>query len=513
MRPTVTGIERVLADAGGADAPQGRGGQLRTLLGRWPPGRARRGAALGLRASGRRRKAASTPSGLVVVAPIPGELRASPGRRRARWLLAATPLVEALEESVSVSGELRRQRLRLPRAPSARAGRRCRRRELALAFERAGRARRPAEGDRDSPCPRRMLEEVVDLKAPIGRAHPLRVALEIARLGGWPNDQSAHTRARGRDHRRPGRRTRRHPVPHDDPIPHAAWRDGSSSGSTGWAEGRLTHRLHPPRARLRQRRPCAGRGRWEAVLLSGLLAEKPSVGQRRLPEPAAGCRYPRAHRAGDVPDDLTTLNAKRHAVSPRGDPLVPYSHAMSQVQHPRPGQQPRAQAGEESSPTPASARCGPTSSSTAATTMLRAGGRRRRRLSDVCGAPPDSSADRRTGVADLRRGPPAHQRVGPRVGDLEHRRGRPRRDPLPQPPRLRSPPRSRAQARRPRAATSTRCSRGAAAHRRRRAPGAARRSSTTRSSPRCSRRRGKRRKRFVGLGTTAGARRPAARGR
>jgi hypothetical protein len=47
--------------------------------------------------------------------------------------------------------------------------------------------------------------------------------------------------------------------------------------------GRLPHRLRPPRPRLRRQRPRSSRSDvGEALLDAGLLAEKPSVGQRHV---------------------------------------------------------------------------------------------------------------------------------------------------------------------------------------------------------------------------------------
>src|SRR3954449_12815009 len=107
MRPSLTGIDDALADAGGVGAPRERAAQLRALLGRELEHGARE---LALPRSGYEHPVlvavAATPGGLLAVAPIAPELRADPDAVDERaWLLAAAT-VGALEESVSVSGEL-----------------------------------------------------------------------------------------------------------------------------------------------------------------------------------------------------------------------------------------------------------------------------------------------------------------------------------------------------------------------------------------------------------------------
>ena len=140
-----------------------------------------------------------------------------------------------------------------------------------------------------------------DLREPIGATHPLVVAARVAALGGRPADEALAGRARGRGPRPArGRRRRRAPVarPHDDPDP--ARRRGRRilqrlHGMGKWG-GYHTDFAHLSRGFAGNDRALAERV-GEALLAAGLLAEKPSVGQRHVfLNPAQG-GHPRAHRA------------------------------------------------------------------------------------------------------------------------------------------------------------------------------------------------------------------------
>jgi hypothetical protein len=275
MRPTLTGIEQVLADAGGPDAPREHVGQLRTLLGR------------------------ELQHGV-------SELSAARSGYSHPWLLAAA-LVGALEESVSVSGALTagsfdgHLALHL-HAPAADAVVEL----FPLAFE-----EQVEPIDRLQAIalamPEALLEDVVDLREPIGPAHPLRVALEIARLGGRPADpgaQSEHEEAiiamLDAADDGPSR-------PHDDPDPsrRVARRILQRLDGMGKWGGYHTAFAHLARGFAGNDRALADEV-GEALLLSGLLAEKPSVGQRHVflnPRRAADIRG--LIERGDVPGDLT----------------------------------------------------------------------------------------------------------------------------------------------------------------------------------------------------------------
>ena len=102
-----------------------------------------------------------------------------------------------------------------------------------------------------------VLGDVAGLRAPLGAAHPLRIAEAVARLGGRPADPVsveehdeavlALLGARGAAAR-----------PHEDPDP--ARRGGAPDPPAARRDGqvgRLPHRLRPPRARVRRQRPPA----------------------------------------------------------------------------------------------------------------------------------------------------------------------------------------------------------------------------------------------------------------
>jgi hypothetical protein len=308
MRPTLTGIEQVLADAGGVDAPRERIGQLRQLLGQ----ELQHGAAeLQQSRSGYAHPivlaAAEHPDGgLVAIVPVAFELRADPDAVDERaWLLAAAT-TGALSDATGGARSLRAGRLDDRLAlhvtgdgpPDA---------ELfPLAFE-----EQIAPVDRlrtlALAAPPALLEDAADFKAPIGHAHPLRVALEIARLGGRPADpasQSEHEDAvlavleaqGGPDVARP----------HDDPVPsrRVARRILQRLDGMGKWGGYHTDFTHLARGFAGNDRALADEV-GEALLVSGLLAEKPSVGQRHVflnPRRAADIRG--LIERGDVPADL-----------------------------------------------------------------------------------------------------------------------------------------------------------------------------------------------------------------
>jgi len=305
MRPTVTGIEQVLADAGGADAPRERHGRLRDLLQR----ELQHGAGeLQLARSGYEHPivvaAASDDDGLIAVLPVPVELRADPDVVDERsWLLVAATVGElvqctgetllALTAGVAYGGHLALHLASpstdlelLPLAFEEQAEPVDRLKAVALAV--------PAE-----------LLHADDLKPPIGPAHPLVIALELARLGARPADPRAfdehedallalQDQARG-----PAR-------PHDDPDParRVARRILQRLDGMGKWGGYHTDFTHLARGFAGNDRALAD-AVGEALLVSGLLAEKPSVGQRHVflnPRRAADIRA--LIERGEVPADL-----------------------------------------------------------------------------------------------------------------------------------------------------------------------------------------------------------------
>jgi hypothetical protein len=156
--------------------------------------------------------------------------------------------------------------------------------------------------------PAAALADPSDMRAPIGRAHPLVVAARVAALGGRPADPASmeehedavlavlegavggHVVAR----------------PHDDPDParRVARRILQRLDGMGKWGGYHTEFTHLPRGFAGNDRALA-EAVGEALLASGLLAEKPSVGQRHVflnPRRAADIHALIEH--GDLPGDL-----------------------------------------------------------------------------------------------------------------------------------------------------------------------------------------------------------------
>jgi hypothetical protein len=312
MRPTLTGIEQVLADAGGTEAPRERIGQLRQLLGQ----ELQRGVAeLALNRSGYDHPvvlaAAAGPDdrSLVAVAPVAPGLRADPDVVDERaWLLTAAlvgALADAMEqptaiEAGSFDGEFLAIRVTSPlgRADPELA-------PLAFAEDHI------APVDRLKAVllavPPALLEDAADFRSPIGRAHPLNVALEIAKLDGLPADPDSASELEEQvltalEAQQPAQATR----PHDDPDPsrRVARRILQRLDGMGKWGGYHTDFTHLARGFAGNDRALADEV-GEALLISGLLAEKPSVGQRHVflnPRRAADIRG--LIERGDVPPDL-----------------------------------------------------------------------------------------------------------------------------------------------------------------------------------------------------------------
>jgi hypothetical protein len=284
-------LAAALARAGGVTAaPGSRAGLRRALIEEL----ARGARELDLTRSGRGHRvlvAFSAPAGaLVVVTPAPAALRVDPHVAPERtWLLAAAA-VGALAEVTGLDPAARAADLLLvagdldgclvlvlPAETTPEDA------ELAvLAFEEhvapVDRLRAGAVA-----VPGHLLEGVVhDSSAPIGSAHPLRVAEAVARLGGHPADPAS-----GDEHEDavlallggaggPAR-------PHDDP--NAARRVARRilqrlDGMGKWG-GYHTEFAHLARGFAGNDRALAEEV-GEALLRSGLLAEKPSVGQRHV---------------------------------------------------------------------------------------------------------------------------------------------------------------------------------------------------------------------------------------
>jgi hypothetical protein len=124
--------------------------------------------------------------------------------------------------------------------------------------------------------------EDVELRAPIGAGHPLRVAESVARLNGHPADPASVEANEevlyallGRD----GAAVR----PHEDPDPgrRVARRILQRLDGMGKWGGYHTEFAHLARGFAGNDRALAQEV-GEALLAAGLLAEKPSVGQRHV---------------------------------------------------------------------------------------------------------------------------------------------------------------------------------------------------------------------------------------
>ncbi|MEA2384461.1 MAG: hypothetical protein QOH72_4432 [Solirubrobacteraceae bacterium] len=283
-----------LEAAGGLAAGPESAARLRTLL----ADELRRGAAeLGLARSGYGAPVtvavAPAAAGLRAAAPVAAALRADPDVALERaWLLVAAltgALVEVGGRGVVVAGSLGEHLvLEVPGDPADA--------ELVpLAFEGqvAGIDRLRA---RAVAVPAFVLEEADDLRPPIGLAHPLVVAAAVAGLGGRPADPAALA-----EHEdavialldaaaaAAGVVTR----PHDDPDParRVARRILQRLNGMGKWGGYHTEFAHLARGFAGNDRKLA-EAVGEALLEAGLLAEKPSVGQRHV--------FLNPRRAGDV---------------------------------------------------------------------------------------------------------------------------------------------------------------------------------------------------------------------
>src|SRR4051794_2668905 len=247
-------------------------------------------------------------AGLRAAAPVTAALRADPEAVVERaWLLVAAltgALVEVGGRGGVLAGVLGGEHLVLevPGDPADA--------ELVpLAFEGqvAGIDRLRA---RAIAVPAFVLEEADDLRAPIGIAHPLAVAAAVAGLGGRPADPAslaehedavlalldAAATADGGVAR-----------PHDDPDParRVARRILQRLNGMGKWGGYHTDFKHLARGFAGNDRNLA-EAVGEALLEAGLLAEKPSVGQRHvfLNPRRAGDIHAFIER-GDLPGDLT----------------------------------------------------------------------------------------------------------------------------------------------------------------------------------------------------------------
>jgi hypothetical protein len=276
----VDDLASALADAGGVHAPRERGAQLRALLGQELAHGARE---LALPRSGYERPVivafAATPEALLAVAPVAPELRADPDAVNERaWLLTAAVIGALFEAGADGDPEVGA----LGGALALRVGPGDDPELAALAFEDhvapVDRLRARALA-----VPDHVLADATDFRAPIGAAHPLHVAAQVARLGGRPADP--HSTEEHEDAVLALLEATAPAVsrPHDDPDParRIARRILQRLNGMGKWGGYHTDFAHLARGFAGNDRALAD-AVGEALLASGLLAEKPSVGQRHV---------------------------------------------------------------------------------------------------------------------------------------------------------------------------------------------------------------------------------------
>ena len=295
-------LERALADAGGAEAPRDSSARLRNLL----DAELRRGF-VELSES---RTGYGTPiavgvawnEGEVLAAlPISPELRADPGAVGERSGALAAAAVEHIVEGASPgpprSGEdlsLRLGELHGMLALSYPAG------DPLEAAEYAQEALAAEFDDRridrlravSHLLPSHVLDDVSDLRPPIGSTHPLRVAEAVTRLGGSPLDDAtveALEQQLLQLLEPSGAVSRAHEDP--DPVRRVARRILQRLDGMGKWGSYHTAFDHLARGFAGNERALAYEV-GEALLAAGLLEQKPSVGQRHV--------YLSPRRSGDI---------------------------------------------------------------------------------------------------------------------------------------------------------------------------------------------------------------------
>jgi hypothetical protein len=295
-------LERALADAGGAEAPRDSSAQLRNLLaaelrrGMVELGESRTGYAMPIVVA-----VAAVEGEVVAALPVSPELRADPGAVGERSGALAAAAVEHVVEGASPGPPRSGEEL------SLRLG------ELNGMFALAYPAAEPAEAAeyahealtaefedrridrlraRSHLMPGHVLEEVSDLRAPIGATHPLRVAEAVTRLGGSPLDEDAIEMLEPQLLRLlepSGAVSRAHEDP--DPTRRVARRILQRLDGMGKWGSYHTAFDHLARGFAGHERALAYEV-GESLLAAGLLEEKPSVGQRHV--------YLSPRRSGDI---------------------------------------------------------------------------------------------------------------------------------------------------------------------------------------------------------------------
>jgi hypothetical protein len=308
----MTSLGDALADAGGVGAPAATTAHLRSvLLAALRHGRSE----LALKRSGREAPvevAIGQEDGrLLAATPASAALRADPEQAAEReWLLVAAvvgALVELAEPGAPpdaaalgiAAGDLDGFLVVALPAPGP-----IDPELVALAFDEqaAGIDRLRAQAH---PIPGALLADVA-LREPIGAGHPLRIAEAVARLGGRPADERSVD-----DHEEavyallePGEGRRI--APHEDPDPakRVARRILQRLNGMGKWGGYHTDFAHLARGFAGNDRQLA-QSVGEALLADGLLAEKPSVGQRHVfLNPRRAADVHRMIDAGSAPPGL-----------------------------------------------------------------------------------------------------------------------------------------------------------------------------------------------------------------
>ena len=295
-------LERALADAGGAAAPRDSSARLRDLLaaelrrGFVELSESRTGYGMPIAVA-----VAWTEGHVVAALPIPPELRADPGAVGERSGALAAVAVEHVVEGASPGpprssedlalqlGELQGMlALSYPAADPAEAAEYAHE-ALAAEFEERRIDRLRAESHL---VPGHVLEDVSDLRSPIGATHPLRVAEAVTRLGGSPLDDDAVEALEQQLLRLlepAGAVSRAHEDP--DPVRRVARRILQRLDGMGKWGSYHTAFDHLARGFAGNERALAY-DVGEALLSAGLLEQKPSVGQRHV--------YLSPRRSGDI---------------------------------------------------------------------------------------------------------------------------------------------------------------------------------------------------------------------
>jgi hypothetical protein len=279
----VSALAAALADAGGAGAPAAATAHLRTLL----LAALRHGRSeLALKRSGYGApvEIAIAHHGDRLLAATPGAaaLRVDPEAAGEReWLLVAAAvgaLVELAGGEAGVCAGKLDDGFLVVGVPAAELDA-----ELApLAFEEHARGIDRLRATAHA-LPGAVLADV-ELREPIGAGHPLRIAEAVARLGGRPADPRSVEEHEDAVYALLQPDGDRGPVsPHDDPDPakRVARRILQRLNGMGKWGGYHTDFAHLARGFAGNERQLA-QAVGEALLADGLLAEKPSVGQRHV---------------------------------------------------------------------------------------------------------------------------------------------------------------------------------------------------------------------------------------